>query len=196
MTIILPRNSTSLITEPTSSDYNRLGITTPDHTKSGIQAGYVIQAPTQEEVMRYTGADISVGIPLVKRGFLVNTLSPLHVPSNEDLERLGIEVHSTLKRSYSVEDGVAYVSDPNVGYLRDFKDIWFDASGFISPLMIDYGISAPVSVFSDYHVSSSPKKTIDDDKLGVITRKPRTKGTLDIESLMGLLGGVIPREEL
>lgn len=110
MALIIPEYSASRIVKPTATDYARLGIEAPE--------GDRIEVPTAEQVRQFSGIDLSYGVPIVKRGFFGNKPSQLYAASNDDCERLGIrndfvvnQDGEVMRRSYSVEDGIAYVAD-------------------------------------------------------------------------------------
>ncbi len=104
--------------QPTSRDYEMLGITPPANTK-------LVVAPTIEEIRTYGGIDLSYGTPLKTETFFAHrnseVFSPrdtgLFAPKDEDFERLGIqrtpivdEIRKTARvSSYDIgKDGFAY----------------------------------------------------------------------------------------
>jgi hypothetical protein len=111
MALIIPKYSTSRIEKPTIADYEMLGIEAPEGNK--------IELPTSEEVKSFSGVDLSYGVPLLKKGFFGNTPSQLYAASDDDCKKLGIRNDfvvnhdgGVMRRGYTVEDGIAYVSDP------------------------------------------------------------------------------------
>ncbi len=110
MAIIIPKYSALRIVKPTRADYGRLGIEAPERNRTEV--------PTAEQVKLFSGVDLSYGIPIVKKGFFGSKPSQLYAASNDDCERLGIrndfvvnQDGEVMLRSYSVKDGIAYVSD-------------------------------------------------------------------------------------
>lgn len=110
MKIIVPEYQISRFVKPSSQDYVALGIEMPE--ENGIIA------PTNEEIREYVGVDLSFGIPIIKKGFFSDKSSILYAASDKDCQRLGIENKFVMfengevsRRSYNVEDNVAYIND-------------------------------------------------------------------------------------
>ncbi|MCF7866671.1 hypothetical protein K9L67_03425 [Candidatus Woesearchaeota archaeon] len=119
MTIIIPKYSESKIVEPTKQDYQQLSIDMPDKKN--------IRLASLDEIKTFSGVDLSYGVPIIKKGFFGNKNSDLYAPTDEDCSRLGIENNyavsqegDVMLKSYSLEDGVAYVSDPHGSLVETF----------------------------------------------------------------------------
>jgi hypothetical protein len=136
------------IIKPTKRDYELLGITPPNQKRTELDTGILkaakvdyeflgidfpetteIEKPTNEEVKSLAGIDLSLGVPIVKRGFFGDRKTNLYTAADDDYQRLGISVdlivdsnYNIQRRTYQVEEGVAYVNDPKGGLVESIAN--------------------------------------------------------------------------
>jgi|GEM_PF-5855913 len=106
MTIIHP--TTELIFLPSEADYAVLRMQPAKH----------IRKASPSETLKYANCDVTVGIPIVKKGFFSRETSPIYAASDDDCRKLGIrndfvieQSGDVLRRSYTLEEGTAVIQD-------------------------------------------------------------------------------------
>lgn len=118
--IISGRDSKGIIL-PSREDYVVWGLPIPTNLLQ-------IESPTMQEIKEYSGADLSLGIPLIKCGFFGEKKSALYAPTIEDMANLGIKrniivnTDGTIQRSsYQIVGDMAYIQDPHGSLVEEIS---------------------------------------------------------------------------